>query len=90
MKVETHRMTKNTVVGVVATDNARIFFCAEGLYWLTREGDYEDYFLWPGEALTLRQGNWVAQAMRESVCTVSDLRVRKGEAYAEALDISFL
>lgn len=35
-----------------------------GRFWLTREGDSQDYLLVGGEALTLPRGRWVVQALR--------------------------
>ena len=41
--------------------------CISGEIWLTRHGDIEDYFLRPGQALTVgRDDQTVIQALRES------------------------
>jgi hypothetical protein len=41
--------------------------CISGELWLTRQGDSEDYFLGPGQALAVgRDDQAVIQALRES------------------------
>jgi hypothetical protein len=58
-------LAKNQLL-VMPDGNARLT-CVEGVLWLTREGDFEDYILGPGQSFTSRRGDKITvQAMRPS------------------------
>ena len=51
---------------VMPDANARVT-CLAGQLWLTREGDFEDYILGPGQSFIARRGDKITvQAMRPS------------------------
>lgn len=66
------RLDKGGLVTLGASDRT-VVVARGGRYWLTRRGDAEDYFLEAGEALALRRGPWLVEALEEGMVTWNEV-----------------
>ena len=47
-------------------------FCDTGILWVTQAGDYQDYVLYPGQAMKIsKRGKVLVQAMRDADLSIA-------------------
>lgn len=66
------QLHKNMIYSLSAAHGGKEISCGQGVLWLTRAGDSQDYVLMPGERFILNQGGKIViQAMAESLVQIT-------------------